>query len=212
MQRNKLFRDFRLLSRILDSGTVLTALDTETTGLFPDTGRIIEIGAVRFNKDGILETYNKLVNPGCTISSEVTRINHIDNTMVLSCPPIDVILPTFMDFIGDSILIAHNANFDLDFLNAELLRSNFTRLKNNAIDTLEFSRWAYPKLSKHSLQFLAQAFAIDVKHAHRAEDDARVCMEIFFQCLKATASVQKKQQLTPAELLQDQREHHSEKP
>ena len=169
----------------------MTAFDTETTGLFPDSGHILEIGAVRFDKTGVLSSYNTLVNPGCLITPEITKINHIDDSMVSSCRTINCVLPEFLDFIGDSVLIAHNANFDLDFVNKELERSCLKKLSNKAVDTLDLSRWAFPALKKHSLQFLAQAFSIDVHDAHRASDDARVCMEVFLRCLKDTASVQK---------------------
>ena len=76
-------------------------------------------------------------------------------------------------------------------MNAELARSSLKTLSNSVVDTLELSRWAYPTLTKHSLQFLARALSIEVRNAHRASDDARVCMEVFLHCLHDTASVQK---------------------
>lgn len=192
LPQNNIFKDFRQLRLLLEDGAVITAFDTETTGLHPDTGNVIEIGAVKFDIDGVLDSYDILINPGCRISADVTAINHISDEMVASCPLIKNILPDFMQFVGSSILIAHNANFDLDFVNSELLRSNMSPIKNKTVDTLEMARWAYPRLGKYSLQFLAKTFSIDVKNAHRADDDARVCMNLFLKCLKDTDSLQKR--------------------
>ena len=96
-----------------------------------------------------------------------------------------------LSFLGDSIIIAHNAQFDLRFVNAELERINHEVLFNKAIDTLRFSRWAYPDNEHWTLQFLAEQLKIEVKAAHRAEDDARVCMELFLRCIKDTMDRQK---------------------
>jgi DNA polymerase III epsilon subunit family exonuclease len=190
MAQNKFIKDFRKLNRLLSDGSVFTAFDTETTGLHPESCRIIEIGAVKFNRDGILETYGKLLNPGRTIPAEVSRICHIDDKMVVSCPAIAAVLPEFLDFIKGTILVAHNANFDVGFLNAELIRNGHKEITNHIIDTLELSRWAYPRLGKYSQQFLAAALRIKVENAHRADDDAQVCRELFLRCIRDTATVQ----------------------
>ena len=188
---NKLLRDYKRLLRLLNSGAVFTAVDTETTGLSPETCRIIEIGAVRFDKSGLLSTFNTLVNPGCPIPGSSTYINHITDEMVASAPVIKSVLPDFISFVGNSILIAHNAPFDLLFINRELERSRMPSMENKAIDTLNLSRWAYPTSAHHGLQYLAQAMNIEAKNAHRACDDARVCSEVFLRCIKDTESVQK---------------------
>jgi DNA polymerase III subunit epsilon len=189
---NKLLCDYKRLLRLLNSGVVFTAVDTETTGLTPETCRIIEIGAVQFDKTGILSTFNTLVNPECPIPAVATNINHITDEMVGSQPVIKAVLPEFIAFAGDSILVAHNAPFDLLFINKELERSRMPSMTNKAIDTLNLSRWAYPTAAHHSLQYLAKVMNIEAKDAHRACDDARVCSEIFLRCLKDTESVQKK--------------------
>jgi DNA polymerase III subunit epsilon len=188
---NKLFRDYKRLLRLLNNGAVFTAVDTETTGLSPETCRIIEIGAVQFDKSGILNTFNTLVNPESPIPADSTNVNHITDTMVASAPVIKTILPEFIKFTGNSILIAHNAPFDLLFINKELERCRMPSMGNKAIDTLNLSRWAYPSSAHHGLQYLAKAMNIKVEDAHRACDDARVCSEIFLRCIKDTESVQK---------------------
>lgn len=171
------------LLRLYESGAVFTAFDTETTGLNAATAHVIEIGAVQFSKQGIMATYNVLVNPCCPVPPEAVQINHISNEMLQDCPLIEQVLPDFLSFIGSSILVAHNVGFDLSFINAELNRSGFNPLKNSAVDTVQLSRQIFPQLPNHKLQTLANCLHIDAGTAHRAQDDARVCMKIFQLCL-----------------------------
>lgn len=192
MPQNKLLEDFRKLQSLLDSGATFIAFDTETTGLNSTTDRVIEIGAVKFDKTGIIDKFQTLINPQKAIPPECTEINHITDEMVKDAPVAEEALKSFVDFIKDGILVAHNANFDLNFINAELERSNLSALKNKALDTLTFVRWAYPLLGKYNLQLMAKLMDISVTDAHRAFDDARVCMEVFTRTLTDTASVQKK--------------------
>lgn len=192
MPQNKLLEDFRKLQSLLDSGATFIAFDTETTGLSSTSDRVIEIGAVKFDKTGIIDKFETLINPQKPIPVECTEINHITNEMVKDAPTAEVALKEFSDFIKDGILIAHNANFDLNFINEELERAKLPQTKNKAVDTLTFVRWAYPLLGKYNLQLMARLMDINVTDAHRAFDDARVCMEVFNKTLKDTASVQKK--------------------
>ena len=110
--------------------------------------------------------------------------------MIKDAPLAKDALVSFVDFIKDGILVAHNANFDLNFINAELERAKLPALKNKAIDTLNFVRWAYPLLGKYNLQLMAKLMDIEVNEAHRAYDDARVCMEVFNKTLSDTKSIQ----------------------
>ncbi|MCI1209244.1 MAG: 3'-5' exonuclease [Treponema sp.] len=190
MPQTRFLKDFRKLNRLLQDGSVFTAFDTETTGLHPESCRIIEIGAVKFNRDGILGTYGRLIKPGKPIPAEISGICHIDDEMVAAAPTAAEVLPEFLDFIQGTVLVAHNANFDIGFLNAELVRNGHRELNAHCIDTLELSRWAYPRLGKYSQPFLAAALHITIQTAHRAEDDARVCREIFLRCIRDTASIQ----------------------
>lgn len=173
------------MSRLFADGTVFTAFDTETTGLKPEYERLIEIGAIRFDKNGIIARYDILINPGKPIPPGASAINNITDDMVRNCPLIESVLPDFLTFVRDSVLVAHNAGFDLSFVNKELERSGFNPLKNNAADTVHLARSRFPQLPNHKLQSLAAYFGIDVRNAHRAEDDARVCMEVFLRCLNA---------------------------
>lgn len=189
---NKIIDDFRKLQILLDSGASFIAFDTETTGLKPDTDRIIEIGAVKFDKNGIIDKFETLVNPQKSIPAECTAINHITNEMIKNAPLSKDALKDFVEFIKDGILIAHNAGFDLGFLNEECKRAKLSETKNKALDTLTLVRWAYPLLGKYNLQLMARLMNIEVNDAHRAYDDARVCMEVFLKTIEDTKSVQKR--------------------
>lgn len=164
--------------------TAFTVFDTETTGLDPKLNRVVEIGGIRFDGRGIAARFNVLVNPGVPMPSEVTKINGITDDMLRGQPASSVALPDFLRFIGESVLIAHNAPFDVSFINEELARIGLPALKNRVIDTRIFAKETFPNLPKYALQELAVRFHIDVMDAHRAEDDARVCMELFLVCLK----------------------------
>jgi DNA polymerase III epsilon subunit family exonuclease len=187
-----LLNDYRRMNRLLQSGTIFCAIDTETTGLKPAEERIIEIGAVKFDKSGVLETYSSLVNPRILIPPFCQELTGITNKMVFGQKEFYEIADDFLAFLGaDSVIIAHNAQFDLRFINAELERIKKSPLPNKAIDTLRFSRWSYPENEHWTLQYLANKLKIEVKSAHRASDDARVCMEIFLRCITDTSKMQK---------------------
>ncbi|MCR4823710.1 MAG: 3'-5' exonuclease [Treponema sp.] len=186
-----LLNDFRRMNRFLQNGEVFTALDTETTGLKPTEERIIEIGAVKFNKDGEISRFSSLVNPRILIPPFCQELTGITNKMVFGQKEFSELAGELLEFLGDSVIVAHNAQFDLRFINAELERCGREILQNKAVDTLRFSRWAFPENEHWSLQHLAKQFNIEVKSAHRAEDDARVCMEVFFKCIEGSMDRQK---------------------
>lgn len=169
-------------------GAVFTAFDTETTGLRPAEDRIIEIGAIRFNKDGELGEFSTLVYPGILIPRFCTELTGITTKMVYGQPEFPDIAEQFLSFTAGTTLVAHNCNFDVNFMNSELSRAGMQKLKAPLIpgvDTVQFSRSAFPDLGCWKLQSLAAHFGIPPGNAHRATDDARVCKEIFLKCLKA---------------------------
>ena len=177
--------------KLVKSGETFVALDTETTGLNCLTDRIIEIGAVKFNSSGILDSFQTLINPQISISSLITEITGINNMMLEGAPVINEILPSFVEFTKDSILIGHNVQFDLRFLKIELERLGRPELNNRVIDTLQFARWAFPENEKYKQTVLAEQLNIPIHNAHRAGDDARVCGNIFLQLINQTADRQK---------------------
>lgn len=188
---NKIFKDYKRLARFIMDGAVWTAFDTETTGLACKTDRIIEIGAVQFNADGILSKFNTLINPQTTISPYITSLTHISNEMVSDAPIIADVLKNFQEFIGNSIIIGHNAQFDIRFLHAEESRCGLKESNNMVVDTLALCRWAYPDLPKYKQEEMAKMLGIKTCYAHRAWEDAYVCAKIFLQTIKNTSSLQK---------------------
>ncbi|NLM00597.1 MAG: 3'-5' exonuclease [Treponema sp.] len=174
------------LPSLFDEGAVFTAIDTETTGLNKHNDRIIEIGAVKFDKNGIIDKFSSLINPKRPLTQICIKLCGIYDDMLSDAPTVAKVLPEFLCFISGSTLIAHNANFDINFINAECERIHFPQLtKPNipALDTVKISRFCFPSFEKHNLQFLAHKFAINSGKAHRALDDAIVCKEIFLRCI-----------------------------
>lgn len=195
-----MFTDYRHLARLFYSGRDFVAFDTETTGLHAADSYLMEIGAVRFNCKGVCaEPFDALIRPPVPISEFLTQLTHIDNAMVAGKPRAAEVLPDFLRYLqgSDTVLVAHNAPFDLGFINAELERMTFPPLANLTVDTLPLARWAYPGLvrlkekGQYKLQSLAKRFNVEVLAAHRAADDARVCMELFKRMLQDTMPVQK---------------------
>ena len=182
---NKKITDLRRLRRLYEDGAVFTAFDTETTGITPTNSRIIEIGAVRFTKDGILSKWSQLFYPNQILSPFIIELTHITQEMVDAADPINKHLPNFLGIIKDSILVAHNAQFDLNFLNAECENCGMPVTKNYAVDTLLLSRRIFPEAERHKLDFLADMLGIDKGSSHRAFDDAVTCMELFNICMKS---------------------------
>ena len=184
----------KIIEQLLHSfvgGEVFTAFDTETTGLSSKYEKIIEIGAVKFDKNGIIDTYSVLINPEKVISSNITSITGITNQMVSDCKTFSEIAPSFLNFINETKLVAHNAKFDIGFVNAELEKTPYNNLRKsqcNAVDTVKVTQKVFPALPCYKLQELAKHFNIKVDAAHRAYDDARVCMELFVLCMKKAAS------------------------
>lgn len=188
---NKILKDYRQMFRFLKSGGTFVAFDTETTGLDCQNCRIIEIGAIKFNAGGKISSFNTLINPETTVPQECVKISGITDEMLKNQPLIKDVLPDFCNFIKDSIIVGHNVQFDLRFLQSELERCGFPSNENKAIDTLGFARWTFPNLPKYNQPFLANFLKIDVHAAHRAYDDAEVCGNIFLELIKASAERQK---------------------
>jgi DNA polymerase-3 subunit alpha (Gram-positive type) len=157
--------------------------DIETTGLSARNDRITEIGAVRIVNGEIIETYSQLVNPCVEIPENIVKLTGIDNNMVSDKPTIENILPNFIDFVGDSILVAHNATFDTGFLREAIVRIN-REFESPVCDTLQLSRVLFPTLKNHKLHTLAKHLKIELINHHRAVDDAIATAGILSSILK----------------------------
>ncbi len=180
---NRKLTDMRKLRRLYADGAVFTAFDTETTGVSPANSRIIEMGAVKFTKDGIISKWSQLFDPDQILSPFIIGLTHITQEMVDAADPISKHLPDFCNFIKDTTLVAHNAQFDLNFLNAECENCGLPITKNNSIDTLLLSRRVFPEAERHKLDFLADYLGINKGSSHRAFDDAVTCMELFHKIM-----------------------------
>ena len=166
------------LAAVYDTAAFI-AFDTETTGLDAAVGKIVEIGGVKFDRRGIIARYNVLINPQMPMPEEAGKVNGITDAMLKDRPVIAAVFPDFLEFIGTGILVAHNAPFDINYVNTELARAEKPLLTNKVVDTRIFAKEVFPGLSSYALQDLAVQFGITALEAHRAEDDARVCMELF---------------------------------
>lgn len=167
-----------------DAPGIFTAFYTETTGLDPKQNRVIEIGAIRFDASGIMARFSVLINPERPMPAEASRINGITDAMLADKPVAAEVLTDFLSFIGNSILVAHNAPFDISFMNEELSRLMLPPISNRVVDTRILAKEVFPGLPRYALQELAKHFGIQAIDAHRAEDDARVCYELFRVCRK----------------------------
>ncbi len=154
--------------------------DIETTGLSVATCGITEIGAVKICRGEVLETFNTFVNPEMPIPPFIAEKTHITDEMVKDAPKIAEVLQTFLDFAGDRLLIAHNANFDVGFIRAAAERCGLS-FKNPYLDTLALSRYLNPKLQKHTLDSVANHYQLGDFNHHRACDDAAMLAAIFFR-------------------------------
>ncbi|HOT76737.1 MAG TPA: 3'-5' exonuclease [Candidatus Wallbacteria bacterium] len=164
------------------------AVDIETTGLSPKNDAIIEIAAVKIVDNQICGTFSTLVNPGVPISEEITKINGITDAMVENAPAIDEVMPEFLDFLGDSVLVAHNAAFDISFINEALYRKYYQKMINPIICTLKLAKMLYPNFESHSLGSVAQKLKISMTAHHRALSDADACAKMLVNFLKVIKS------------------------
>lgn len=156
------------------------AFDTETTGMWAPSNRIVEIGAVKFTLGGgEVARFQQLVNPLVSIPAEVVAIHGITDEMVAEAPTVDTVLEDFSCFCGqDSIMIAHNAPFDISFLACELGRNKLPADQKRIMDTVDIFRRLYPGLPSYSLLALVEHFGIGTSQRHRALEDAIYVMKL----------------------------------
>ena len=176
------FYDLRTDEKSVED-TVFAALDFETTGLNPLRDRVVEIGLLRFDIKQEKEAFDILVNPEIVIPSTAVSISGITNEMVKDQDTIKIHLDTILKLLANTVVIAHNINFDLSFLAAEVKRAGLTLPDIYGIDTQSFSKQVFPGQPSYSLQNLAAAMGFETGNAHRALDDARTCRSLFLNCL-----------------------------
>ena len=157
--------------------------DLETTGFSPVNDKIIEIGAVKIQNGEVIDNFSHFVNPKRSIPYKITELTSINDDMVRDSETIDTILPKFMEFCKDSVIVAHNASFDTGFIKKSCrdLDLNFDL---SIMDTVPLARFLYPELKKVKLNIVAKHLGISLENHHRAVDDAKATAEILLKCFE----------------------------
>jgi len=168
--------------RLLETDFVV--FDLETTGAKPPPCRVIEIGAFRVRNGEFAGEFHTLVNPEMPVPYFVASLTGISDSMVREAPVFADIADGLLDFLGDSVLVAHNAPFDMAFLNHEIsLVYGEYRMANPCLCTVQLSRKLLPEISNHKLKTLAEHYSVPLINHHRAGDDAKATAEIFVNLL-----------------------------
>ncbi len=177
------------IGRQLATNTVFVALDTETTGLSPTRDRIVEIALVKFQNGKITATNSWLINPGMPIPAPAERVHGISDEMVADKPSCAETLPKVNKFVGDAVLLAHNARFDIGFLKNEYKRSKTAPPGNICLDTLKLAGKWFPESKSHSLKNLITHLNIEPhKKFHRALADSLYLVYVMDQGIAGMGS------------------------
>lgn len=169
---------------------IFCVLDLETTGGSPATCEITEIGAVKYRGGELTGNFQTLVDPGLAIPPSITILTGITEAMVVDAPEIAVALPSFLEFVGDAVIVGHNVRFDLSFLNAAAMRLGYGRLGNKVTDTASLARrLVRPEVRNLRLQTLAAHFRSPTTPNHRALEDARATAHVFHALLERAGSL-----------------------
>ena len=175
-------------TRLLDE-LDFVVVDVEATGAKMPPNRIIELGAYRIRGKQIVDNFLTLVNPEIPIPRFVASLTGINNEMVRQAPLFADVVPRWLEFVGDAVLIAHNAPFDTNFINHEISRVYpGQRMVNPHLCTVTLSRRAIPGLVNYRLETVAENFSISIPERHRAGSDALATAEIFLHLLDRLAA------------------------
>ena len=165
--------------------TAFVVFDLETTGAKAPPCRVIEIGAYKVRNWRIEEEFHSLVDPEMPIPAFISALTGISDEMVANAPLFAEVVPTFLEFIGDAVLVAHNAGFDMGFLNHEIGRIYESyRMWNPSLCTVQLSRGLLPQIENHKLKTVASHFSVELINHHRAGPDAKATAEIFIKLLE----------------------------
>ncbi len=165
-------------------------IDLETTGTTPGQSRIIEVGAAKYRGGKRLATFETLVNPGygCEVPPFVAVLTGITEALLLPAPPIEEVLPSFLEFLGDAVLVGHNLRFDTSFLDVALRATGRPGLSHIRVDTLALARRLLSdEVPDRRLSTLAGYFEAATRPTHRALDDALATAEVLLGLLERAA-------------------------
>ncbi|MTT31804.1 hypothetical protein GMB86_07245 [Terrilactibacillus sp. BCM23-1] len=157
-------------------------IDFETTGLSHKSCEIIQMAAIKYIDGEESERFVTLVQPFGSISSHITRITGISNEDVATAPLIDEVLPAFVQFLEDHVIIAHNASFDMKFLLHNAYHLGLDQLENHVIDTVQLARKHMKDVRNHKLETLKIALGLSNMISHRADTDCMVTAEVYKKC------------------------------
>ncbi len=166
-----------------DLHTTYCVLDLETTGLSFRTEKITEVGIMKVKDGEVIDEFECFVNPEKPIPQKVVEVTNITDDMVKDAETIDKVMPKILEFVGDSVLVAHNADFDIGFLKYNAKQLGLS-LENTYIDTLRLAKSLFPEYKKYKLGMIAENLGITVEVAHRALDDVDTTVKVFRKMLE----------------------------
>lgn len=184
LPRPVLEREDQLLAHLADLEYVV--FDTETTGMRLSQGdKVVSISGVRIRRGRVqsADTFHTLVNPGRSIPPETVKIHHIDDHMVAGAPSMNEVYPQFVEYVGDAILVAHNAAFDMKCLQMAASEAGLPLIDNPVLDTLLLSYALHNEIEGHSLDAMAERLGITIEGRHSSMGDARATAQIFLRLL-----------------------------
>ncbi len=165
--------------------TTFVVVDLETTGLHAGLDSIVEIAAVKVVNGVIVDEWDTMVNPGVFLPQETTQITGITTEMVQDSPSFGDVVEQYLDFIGtDAVFVAHNVDFDREFMNKQLEKIQRPTMPNPYLCTFKLAKLVHPNLSKYGLGSLCTTFGVDLPQAHRALHDARATAQLFIKFMK----------------------------
>src|SRR5690625_4304513 len=167
----------------LAKGTYVV-FDVETTGLSSTYDVIIELAGVKMQDGEVIDTFESFANPHRPLPDKIIEITKITDDMLVDAPEVDDVLRQFYDWVGDSIFVAHNATFDIGFLNQGYARIDLPKIENPIVDTLELARFLLPELGNHRLNTLCKHLQVELTQHHRAIYDAEATAEMFWKLVE----------------------------
>ncbi|MFS9057208.1 PolC-type DNA polymerase III [Streptococcus infantis] len=169
------------------SEATYVVFDVETTGLSAIYNDLIQVAASKMYKGNIIAEFDEFINPGHPLSAFTTELTGITDDHVKNAKPLVQVLKEFQEFCKDTVLVAHNASFDVGFMNANYERHSLPKITQPVIDTLEFARNLYPEYKRHGLGPLTKRFGVALEHHHMANYDAEATGRLLFIFIKEVA-------------------------
>jgi len=169
------------------SEATYVVFDVETTGLSAIYNDLIQVAASKMYKGNIIAEFDEFINPGHPLSAFTTELTGITDDHVKNAKPLVQVLKEFQEFCKDTVLVAHNATFDVGFMNANYERHGLPKITQPVIDTLEFARNLYPEYKRHGLGPLTKRFGVALEHHHMANYDAEATGRLLFIFIKEVA-------------------------